>query len=197
MIPYYSDESVTIYCGDCREIPREILPMAAIGAAVVHFFLQMLVLGAALVVFRYAPAWDYLWLMIPGLITLLLFLTAMSIGLSAINVYARDTQHLLELALLAWFWLSPIVYTYELVRGEIGRWYLLNPLVAIVIAFQRGIYGKTSYTDDVGTVIPILPGTSALWYLAYLGVVATASVALLFVSLWIFGRLEDNFAEEL
>ena len=32
--------------------------------------------------------------------------------LAAINVYLRDTQHLLELALLAWFWMTPIVYPY-------------------------------------------------------------------------------------
>ena len=31
-------------------------------------------------------------------------------ALGAINVYLRDTQHFLELALLAWFWVTPIVY---------------------------------------------------------------------------------------
>ena len=40
--------------------PREILPLASIGAALVHFFLQLIVLFGALVVFRYEPSWSYL-----------------------------------------------------------------------------------------------------------------------------------------
>ena len=40
--------------------PREILPLAGIGAALVHFFLQMLVLVAAMAVFRRPPEWSYL-----------------------------------------------------------------------------------------------------------------------------------------
>ena len=37
--------------------PREILPLASIGAALVHFFLQFLVLIGALLVFRRSPDW--------------------------------------------------------------------------------------------------------------------------------------------
>src|SRR4051794_5339704 len=81
--------------------PREILPLAAIGAALVHFALQLLVLAAALVVFWYQPSWSYLPLVVPALLVLLLLVSAVAIALAAINVYARDTQHLLELVLLA------------------------------------------------------------------------------------------------
>jgi ABC-2 type transport system permease protein len=177
--------------------PREILPLASIGAALVHFFLQMLVLCAALVAFRYSPSWDYLWLVLPGLLTLLVFLAALAIACSAINVYARDTQHLLELVLLAWFWMTPIVYTYEQVRSKIGSWYLANPMVSVVLAFQRGIYGKTSYDDGSGTLVRIIPDASVLWYFRNLAIVAAVSFGLLLVALWIFGRLEDNLAEEI
>ena len=176
--------------------PREILPLASIGAAMVHFFLQMLVLGGALIVFRYAPSWEYVILVIPALVTLLLFLTALAIALSAINVYLRDTEHLLELTMLAWFWITPIVYTYDQVADRIGSLYLLNPMVSIVIAFQRGIYGRTSYDTAAGPV-KIIPDASVWWYLRNLAVVSVASAALLLFALWIFGRLEDNLAEEI
>src|SRR4051794_22004650 len=105
--------------------PREILPLAAIGAALVHFGLQLLVLTGALVVFRYQPAWSYLPLIVPALITLLVLLAALAMTLAAVNVYARDTQHLLELVLLAWFWMTPIVYPYVQVRQKVGDWALL------------------------------------------------------------------------
>ena len=41
--------------------------------------------------------------------------------LSSINVYLRDTQHLIEVVLTAWFWACPIVYPYRTSRRSWGR----------------------------------------------------------------------------
>jgi ABC-2 type transport system permease protein len=178
--------------------PREILPLASIGAALFHFALQMVVLTCALVLFQYAPSPEYMLALVPALLALLLFTAALSIALSAVNVYARDTQHLLELVLLAWFWFTPIVYTYDKVAGRIGNWFLLNPLVPIVITFQRAIYNRTSYVDPQShTVTQIMPNESLTWFLGIVGLVALGSIVLLLFALWIFGRLEDNIAEEI
>jgi ABC-2 type transport system permease protein len=178
--------------------PREILPLASIGAALVHFFLQLLVLFGALLVFRYPPAWEYLPLLVVGLIVLLAFTAAVAVGLAAINVYLRDTQHLLELALLAWFWMTPIVYSYTLMQKVhlIGNRFLLNPLADITITFQRAIYAKPAVKVN-GVMTNVVPDQSQWWYLRNLGLVFAASIVIMLVSLWIFGRLEDNIAEEL
>ncbi len=181
--------------------PREILPLASIGAALVHFGLQLIVLAAALVVFRYQPSWSYLPLIVPALVTLLVLVAALAIFLAAINVYARDTQHLLELVLLAWFWMTPIVYVYAQVREKVGDWALLNPLTAIVITMQRAIWGNHLVTisgGKKGTLVrPAVPNLSQWWYLRNLGIVFAISCALLLVAFRIFGRLEDNFAENI
>jgi ABC-2 type transport system permease protein len=181
--------------------PREILPLASIGAALVHFGLQLIVLAAALVVFRYQPSWSYLPLILPALLTLLVLVAALAIFLAAINVYARDTQHLLELVLLAWFWMTPIVYVYAQVREKVGDWALLNPLTAIVITMQRAIWGNHLVRisgGKTGTVLrPAVPNLSQWWYLRNLGVVFGISVVLLLIAFRIFGRLEDNFAENI
>ena len=44
----------------------------------------------------------------------------LAILFSALNVYARDLQHLLELVLLAWFWMTPIVYPWQPPCWEAG-----------------------------------------------------------------------------
>jgi ABC-2 type transport system permease protein len=181
--------------------PREILPLASIGAGLVHFFLQALVLIGALVIFRYPVGPTYVALLPVALAVLLLFLGALGILLAAINVYMRDTQHFVELSLLAWFWGTPIVYQYRLVadRLEDRAWLIfLNPITAITVTFQRAIYNKVEAVGESGNVIPILPRDAGVgWYLAHLGVVAAGSVVLLFVAMHVFGRLEGNFAEEL
>ena len=181
--------------------PREILPLASIGAALVHFFLQAIVLIAALIIFRYDVGVAYLPLLPLALAVLLLFLSAAGILLSAVNVYMRDTQHFVELALLAWFWGTPIVYQYRLVADRLGsnEWLIfLNPISAVVVTFQRAIYNKVETVGSAGNTIKILPeGVGMGWYLTRLGAVAAASLVLLGIALHVFGRLEGNFAEEL
>jgi ABC-2 type transport system permease protein len=181
--------------------PREILPLASIGAALVHFFLQAIVLIGALVVFRYDVGVAYLPLLPLALAVLLLFLAATGILLAAVNVYMRDTQHFVELALLAWFWGTPIVYQYRLVADRLDEnsWLIfLNPISAVVVTFQRAIYNNVEAIGPQGNVIPILPEHVGLgWYLTRLGAVAGVSLVLLSVALHVFGRLEGNFAEEL
>jgi ABC-2 type transport system permease protein len=174
--------------------PREILPIASVGAAVSHFLFQLSVLVGALLVFRRPPAWGSLWLLVPAIAVLLVLAVALAITLSAINVYLRDTQHLLELVLLAWFWMSAIVYPYRQVAdrlGENANVLLLNPMIPVVLTFQRVIYNP----DESTGVLPV--GASDGWYLRNLGIVGAASLLLLLGGLWLFGRLEDNFGEEI
>jgi len=182
--------------------PREILPLAAAGAALVHFFLQTLVLLAALAVFQHAPSPQYLLLVIPTLAVLVLLGSGIGILLGAINVHLRDTQHLLELVLMAWFWLTPIVYPLALPLVALDRngltWlYLLNPLTPIVVTFQRAIYNNLAPVGVDGTVVQVLPAESVGWYITHVGIVGAIAVVIFYIALVVFGRLEGNFAEEL
>jgi len=198
--------SVVANAGLVRKValPREILPLASVGAALVHFFLQAIVLFAALALFQYNVAWSYLPLLPVALFALLVFASALGVLLAAVNVQLRDTAHFVELALLAWFWMTPIVYPYELVAQKLGSesWlYLLNPVSDVVLTFQRAIYARTEYTtvqNGVTTVQHILPsGVDQWWYLWHLGIVIGASAVLFLFALSLFGRVEGNFAEEL
>jgi ABC-type polysaccharide/polyol phosphate export permease len=198
--------SVVANAGLVRKVafPREILPLASVGAALVHFFLQSIVLVLALGIFQYEVAWSYLPLLPVALFALLFFVAALGVLLGSINVYLRDTAHFVELALIAWFFMTPIVYPYETVAQKLGdhSWlYLLNPVTDIVLTFQRAIYGQvsgTTTTNGVTTVARILPqGVDQWWYLWHLGLVIAASAVLFLLALTVFGRAEGNFAEEL
>jgi ABC-2 type transport system permease protein len=183
--------------------PREILPLATIGANLVHFVLQGIVLAVSLVVFRFHIDWGYVWLFIPALVALVLLTSAFAIFLAAANVYARDTQHLLELALLAWFWMTPIVYQWDLPARELhDRGYspmltLLNPVTPIVLALQRSLYAKTTFIDPSGVRQRLLPLESSMWYFRNLAVVIVIASVLVVLAMRLFARIEGNFAEEL
>jgi ABC-2 type transport system permease protein len=184
--------------------PREILPLAAVGSALVHFFLQSLVLFAVLAIVQWHVAWAYLWLLPIALVALLFVTCSLGILLAAVNVYLRDTQHFLELALLAWFWVTPIVYAFQLVVGNkttesriwFGRVFMLNPVTPIVITFQRAIYAKL-YNTNTNPHTQLLPTWSMWGYLAYIGYAFLFGFIVLAIALRVFGRSEVNFAEEL
>lgn len=183
--------------------PRELLALSMVGVAMVMFAIQVAVLVLALLVFRITPDWTFLPLLPLALVALIVFTGAISIFLSAINVYLRDTQHLTEVLLMAWFWGTPIVYSWGLIAAHVAStpWlkyvYMANPVTPIVMTFQRAIYGHTQFTNSAGSVVHLLPNWGPAVYAGVLGGVLAASAALFLVALVVFGRLEGNFAEEL
>lgn len=182
--------------------PREILALASVGSACVFFFFQAMVMVLFMLVLHHSPDWAYLPVLLLALVTGIVMAGAIAVLLSSINVYLRDTQHLIEVILTAWFWACPIVYAYQKQIGDrLGprslTWvYFLNPMVPLVLSFQRCIYANVTVLVG-GKPYGILPSKGMLWYVGLdLGVLFLAT-CLFLVALAVFGRLEGNFAEEL
>ncbi|HUY66976.1 MAG TPA: ABC transporter permease [Acidimicrobiales bacterium] len=185
--------------------PRELLALSVVGVALVLFAIQVVVLVVAMLIFGVSPDWSMVAILPLALVTLVTFTGAISIFLSAVNVYLRDTQHLTEVLMMAWFWGTPIVYTFGQISGELAKYpslmwmkyvFLSNPITPITMTFQRAIYGRTQYTH-AGNVYHVLPNWGVGSYAGLLGVVLAVSIGLFLLALIVFGRLEGNFAEEL
>ena len=186
--------------------PREILPLASVGSASVFFFFQACVMALLLLGLHSAPAWGVIWLLPVAIVPLIAFTSAMAVFLAAVNVYLRDTQHLVEVLVgAAWFWGCPIVYSYQakvapyLSRHGLTWLYLLNPLTPIVLTFQRVIYAKQVADSTVKPFAPehLLPAWGPMTYVYLDATVLGASLVLFYLAMLVFGRLAGNFAEEL
>jgi len=185
--------------------PREILPLANVGSAIIYFLIQLVVLVIFLFIFHHAPNWNMLAILPITFVSLCLFAGAVSIVMSAFTVYMRDMKHLMEVLLQLWFWLSPVVYSYEnSLSGQLAKYhlkllYFLNPMALVVLTFQRTFYVNTRVhlTTGAHTLVNMLPvwtpSTFLLLNLAMLAVMA----CLFLIALVIFGRLEGNFESEL
>jgi ABC-2 type transport system permease protein len=176
---------------------REVLPLSAIGAALVHFLLQLSVLLGAMLVLQHYRFWDAGLLLLPlAVATQVLLLIGMAFVLTTANVYYRDVQHLLEIALLAWFWLTPIVYSTSLVsdRPSFWRFYLMNPMAPIVMSYQRALYSRVVNPAD-GT--RILVDAPVAWYAQRLGYVALLALVILGAGWLLFRKLDGRLADEL
>ena len=187
--------------------PREILVLASVGSASVFFFFQSCVMVIFLVALHWRPAFGEMWLIPVALVPLLVFCSAMAIFLAAVNVYLRDTQHLIEVVVgSAWFWACPIVYSYQkvvqvgLADHHIPAWiYFLNSMTRIVMMFERVLYARTfvHLTTAGHPLAQLLPGWGPMTYVKLDALVLGVSLVLLYGAMVVFGRLAGNFAEEL
>jgi ABC-2 type transport system permease protein len=184
--------------------PREILPLASIGASLVTFFFQLAILFVGLAAFRQVPEWEMVWLVVPALMVTLLLATGLGLLLSALNVYYRDVQHFLELGLLTWFWFTPVVYRYDFAGAAvIDRWgpgaerlLMLNPMIPVVTVFQRVLYNPTNFDAEQQAAFDLLLRPTS-WYLQNLAIAAGFGIVFLYAGFKMFVRLEANLGEEL
>lgn len=168
--------------------PREILPISAVLAQLVNFLLSLLIVFLLLLVFR-IPLSPQLWLLPVVIIIQTCFVVGISLFLSAVNVYYRDTAMILDVVLMAWFFLTPVFYpidvlpkTYEAfgVILDIHRLMnILNPMASIVNTYRDILYLGTYTMGD--------------FFLR----TAVTSIVVLLAGYWVFNRLSGNFGEEL
>ena len=188
-------------------MPREVLPLASLGASMVDFALQLLVLVVFMVVLRHVVVGWNLLLLPLAFVTLVVLCAAFSLWVAALNVRYRDTQHLLNLVLLAWFWFTPIVYPSGGLQARLqhhGSWlwtlYLANPLAAVIFGFQRALFGSVAPCQPVPpNTYPqcVLVHASVGWEAMLLGCVLAGGLVLLYVFWRRFFHLSGDFAEEL
>lgn len=177
-------------------LPREIFPLSAVGGALFNFVVQFMVLLVAIAVISGFPG-DARLLYVPvSILTAIIFSVAIGLILSAMNVYLRDTQHLVEIALIVLFWASPIVYSFRYVHDALqGNWleqlYLMNPITIVIMSAQKGLWDAGS--TATGPLEQYWP-PDLEWRLL---LTLVSSVVLLWIGQRVFSRLQGNFAQEL
>ena len=92
--------------------PREILPIAAVLAQLVNFLLALVVLFAVLIAFH-ANISSWVWVLPLVILIQTCFMLGMALILSTLNVFYRDVAMVMDVVMLAWFFLTPIFYPIE------------------------------------------------------------------------------------
>jgi ABC-type polysaccharide/polyol phosphate export permease len=158
--------------------PADVLPVVSVLAALVHFCLGLLIVGAAIGYFGVDVVWvDLLWL--PVVIAVQLVLTlGLALFVSAFTVHFRDLRDLLANLLTLWFFATPIIYPMSLVPAEWQPIVRLNPFTHLAVAYQEILF---------------LPGPYRGW--PRLLVLGGGAIAVFLAGYFFFDRLRDTFAE--
>jgi ABC-type polysaccharide/polyol phosphate export permease len=117
--------------------PRAILPMGTVLFNLAQYLLTVSVFLPAML----------LWYQVPLSASMALFpvflalQTAFTIGIALIlataTAFLRDVRHLLEVALTALFWATPILYELRQVPEKLRLVILLSPMSSFIVAYQQ------------------------------------------------------------
>lgn len=157
--------------------PREILPISVVSSALVNFLISCIIIFIFLICSGIGFSYFVLILPIIAIIQYIVILAIVFIT-SAINVYIRDAEYIINFFISMLFYATPILYSSDLFP-ERFRWILnLNPMSIIINSYRDILYYQQ------------LPDIFSLGILFIFGII------LLLLAILVFKKLEKGFAEE-
>jgi len=127
--------------------PRIILPLSTAFADLMNYVLSLLVLIVFLPVLGTAFSFKIL-LLLPLIILTFIFVFGFSLLLATCNVYFKDTSHILSVSLMAWFFMTPIIYPLTQIPERFRDIIYINPMASL-IAMYRYILTGASFTFNL------------------------------------------------
>ena len=157
--------------------PREILPVSVVLAGLVNFLISCVIIFIFVLFSGMGFSIHLVWLPLIAILQTLFSLGLLFI-LSAVDVYVRDVEYLMNFLISLLFYATPIVYTVDLFPESV-RWILyLNPMTHFIDAYRSIFYYQTA------------PSLMSILYISLF------AVFFLVFGYMIFRKLEKGFAEE-
>lgn len=174
--------------------PRAVLPIAVVLSNLVNYLLALPVYFVLSMALGLRPS---VWvLLLPAVVVVQIFFTlGISFVLATANVFYRDTRIVMEVVLLAWFFLTPIFYPItDVGRGglqieslglalssyDVQRWLrILNPMASIIATYRDVLYWGNR------------PGLDFFFR------TAVTATFFLFIGYLVFHRFSSVFGEEI
>jgi lipopolysaccharide transport system permease protein len=156
--------------------PREILPLASIGAALLDFGAASAVFVGMMVIYQIPVTFQVLWVIPLLAIQIILTIGLTLLGAAAI-VFFRDVRFVVPLITQVWMYATPIIYPVESVPERLQPYYFINPMAGIIDGFRRAL---------VMGEAPRLPT---------LAISSIIALALLLLGYAVFKRTEPVFAD--
>lgn len=159
--------------------PRMVLPVAYSISYFINMLLSFIIVFIALYISGIGINFRVLWYL--PIIMLIEFVmgTGVTLLFSALTVYFRDMEYILNIITMAWMYMTPILYPLEQLPEKIRGYLYLNPMTSVVIAYRDVLYYQKA------------PDMQTLIYAVIWGIVV-------FIFGWIlFRKLQKNFVEEL
>lgn len=159
--------------------PREVIPISYVTSAFVNMLLSFIIVFLAVLISGY---WfNFKALIFLPLIVIFEYMLALGIAfiVSAITVYFRDLEQIIGVVMMAWIYVTPIMYNMDYVPEQYRKLVVLNPMTPIVEVYHQILYYRITPTTN------------------YLLLAFVESTIVLILGFVIFAKMDRNFAEEM
>lgn len=159
--------------------PREVLPISYVTCQLINMLLSFIVVFAVVILTGHGiSAMALLYL---PLVIVIEYLLALGITMivSAVTVFFRDVEYILGIVMMAWQFMSPVMYGVDMVPESVQFIFRLNPMTPILTAYRDIFYFKTA------------PELSTLIHATILGIL------LLSLGIFVFEKTKKYFSEEM
>jgi len=158
--------------------PRNVLPLAIVLQDMVNYLFSIPVIVLFMLLDHHPSYWSWLY-GIPVMLILQLVLTyGICLIVSSINLFFRDLERLVGIALLFCFYFTPIIYPVSMIPEHYRHWLYFNPFAPLIINWRElFMHGR-------------LDGFQIILGIGYSGLAMLAGVL-------IYRKLSDKFAEVL
>lgn len=121
---------------------RLLVPISSVGSHLPVFLSSICIL----LFFSFFLGNPHPFILIVSISILLILTLGLSFITSSMEVYFRDISFILQIILMIWFYITPIIYPASLIPHEWKMLYLLNPLTGIISAIKYSLLGTGGFT---------------------------------------------------
>lgn len=159
--------------------PREVLPISFVTSAFINMLFCFIMIFV--VIAFSGRGFSAVALLFLPLVMIIEYIMALGFTMivSGLTIYFRDMEHIVGVIMMAWIYLTPIMYSIDMVPEQLQGVYYINPMTPVIQAYQQILYYE--HIPKMGTLL--LAGAFGLLVLV-IGIIA-------------FRKMERNFAEEL
>jgi len=155
--------------------PRSVYAISAVGTGIVNLLLSLIPFIIVSLFVGKPLTLNFFWVVIP-MILISMFTLGLSLIIASVGVRFPDIVEMYNVFLLAWMYLTPIIYPEDIVPVWIKDLFIFNPMYHLIKLFREPIF-------DGRPLNPQLLGISIL-----------ISVVTLVVGWIIFSRMTDEIA---
>jgi lipopolysaccharide transport system permease protein len=120
-------------------VPKLVFPVAAVISNLINLLLSIVPLALIALAVGQPFYWTWVYLPVP-LVILTIFTLGATFLFATANVYYRDVAHIVQILLQVLFYLTPIIYSVEMVPAQFRWVFRLNPLVYVFNGFRLAVY---------------------------------------------------------
>lgn len=158
-------------------LPRQMPVLASVTSV---FLIHLAGYSAVFIILAFMDIqlwWAGLPRMLLALLALYILTVGLSLALSAVQVFVRDLEQALPTVFMFWFFLTPILYSPELLPSDMGHWLQFNPITWWMAEIRQSmLHGD------------YMPGWPALLMLA-------GSLIVTWLGYRLFNRLSPHFED--